>query len=428
MSFAQLEGKCYCCGKAGHRSTACRHKDRPREEWAINKAKAAEVSNVQAHCNTALTEASPLTESASGEPKADRTVGWIGAHISLQLFQGDELRTWVLLDNQSTTSIFCNRNIVNDIHSVTEIMELQTNGGYLISDKKCTVPYFGEVWYNEKAVTNVLSLALVKRQYRIAYDSESANGDFVVHLPNREMRFKESTSGLFFYKPTAVTQEHSNVTTLTENKTFHTDRQFQKAKRARDFYHAMGTPSLPDLKALLRMNMIKDNPVTLEDVHLAEQIFGPDVGTLKGKTTRRKPLPVVTDYVEIPPELIKAQEDVTLAIDGMTVNSLKFLTTIARHLYYRTTHYLPENTATVYDQAIGSLVNIYYQGGFTITKIHCDNEFRPLMDPLYEKYKIIMNYEMLKSMFPKRNGTIDSLRNAFERPIIGCRMYIYLVF
>ena len=39
LSFAQLEGKCYCCGKAGHKSPDCRHKEKiPRDEWAINKA------------------------------------------------------------------------------------------------------------------------------------------------------------------------------------------------------------------------------------------------------------------------------------------------------------------------------------------------------------------------------------------------------
>jgi hypothetical protein len=38
LSFAQMEGKCYCCGKPGHKSPACRHKGKPKDEWAINKA------------------------------------------------------------------------------------------------------------------------------------------------------------------------------------------------------------------------------------------------------------------------------------------------------------------------------------------------------------------------------------------------------
>jgi hypothetical protein len=39
LSFAQLEGKCYCCEKLGHKSPDCRSKEKiPRDEWAINKA------------------------------------------------------------------------------------------------------------------------------------------------------------------------------------------------------------------------------------------------------------------------------------------------------------------------------------------------------------------------------------------------------
>ncbi len=34
MSFAQLKGRCYCCGKPGHRSPDCQEKDKiPWEEW-----------------------------------------------------------------------------------------------------------------------------------------------------------------------------------------------------------------------------------------------------------------------------------------------------------------------------------------------------------------------------------------------------------
>jgi hypothetical protein len=37
------------------------------------------------------------------------------------------------------------------------------------------------------------------------------------------------------------------------------------------------------------MNSIKNNPVTTEDIEIAEKIFGPDIPSLKGKTTCRKP-------------------------------------------------------------------------------------------------------------------------------------------
>jgi hypothetical protein len=105
----------------------------------------------------------------------------------------------------------------------------------------------------------------------------------------------------------------------------------------------MGTPSLPDLLVILRMNLVKDNPITIEDGRLAEKIFGLDVATtLKGKTTRRKPIPVVEDMITVPRELIQAQQHVTLVMDAMTVKSLKFLATISKNLFYRTAHFVPK--------------------------------------------------------------------------------------
>jgi hypothetical protein len=36
MPFSQLEGKCYCCGKVGHKSPNFQWKDKPKIEWVIN--------------------------------------------------------------------------------------------------------------------------------------------------------------------------------------------------------------------------------------------------------------------------------------------------------------------------------------------------------------------------------------------------------
>ena len=44
MSFAQPEGKHFCCGKAGCRSDSCKDKGKPKEDWVANKASKARES------------------------------------------------------------------------------------------------------------------------------------------------------------------------------------------------------------------------------------------------------------------------------------------------------------------------------------------------------------------------------------------------
>ena len=169
------------------------------------------------------------------------------------------------------------------------------------------------------------------------------------------------------------------------------------------------------------MNLIRNNQVTIEDVNLATKAYGPDIGTIKGKTTRSRPAPVTSNLVEIPDELLEVQKDVIMSIDGMTVNSLKFLTMISHELFYRTTQYVPRNIASVYEECMDEIMAIYKRGQFNITEVHCDNEFHKLMDPYSTKQDptIKVNYASAQEHVPRaerNNRTIkERVRATYHR-------------
>lgn len=247
---------------------------------------------------------------------------------------------------------------------------------------------------------------------------------FIVHLHDKEVRFAKMGNNLYVYKPNKhkssnMIKPASMVTTMEENKAFFTQHQFERAKRARDLYHAIGTPSVQDFKVIIQMNAITNNPVTTKDIEIAGKIVGPDVSTLKRKTTRQKPAPVVHNYIEIPQELLDTQRDVILCADGMKVNGLPFLTTVSRNLMYRTAQWISSQTLDVYKQAFGQVIAIYNRGGFKIRCIHVDNEFRPLMDSLNMQYNVEMNFTNPQEHVPEaeRNNRVikERVRALYHR-------------
>jgi hypothetical protein len=93
LSFAQMEGKCYCCGKPGHKSPDCRSKEKiPREEWAINKSQ----QHVQQSSNDGAKSTGGSTVSSK---KEEVVVGWAGLHCSFA--QTVNMRELILLDSDS---------------------------------------------------------------------------------------------------------------------------------------------------------------------------------------------------------------------------------------------------------------------------------------------------------------------------------------
>jgi hypothetical protein len=69
----------------------------------------------------------------------------------------------------------------------------------------------------------------------------------------------------------------------------------------------------------------------------------------------------------------------------MNVNGLKFITTISKHLHYRTAQYIMNKSSEEYAKVLNKIMHIYRKAGFLVTHIYCDNEFRPLMTHLLEQ-------------------------------------------
>ena len=127
--------------------------------------------------------------------------------------------------------------------------------------------YQANVWFSKEAITNILALSNVIKQYRVTYDSQDKT--FVVHReyenkPN--MIFRMHSSGLHYYNPSG---EYAFVSTVAENKESFSQRQIHDAEKAKALYSTLNYPSWKDFKWVVRSNQIKDCPVTVKDIDVA---------------------------------------------------------------------------------------------------------------------------------------------------------------
>ena len=70
---------------------------------------------------------------------------WAG--VNLGFYQTSTMQTCILLDNESSTTIFCNPEMVTNIHQTNEELTLTTNTRVLQTNMKANVPGWGEVWF-----------------------------------------------------------------------------------------------------------------------------------------------------------------------------------------------------------------------------------------------------------------------------------------
>ena len=152
---------------------------------------------------------------------------------------------WIILDNGSTIDVFHNRTLLQNIRTSDITMKIRCNAGVKRTNKFGTLPGYGDVWYDEHGIANILSLSNVIKKYHVTYESRNHEG-FIVHKPKGQNQyFKKHESGPFYLD---TKEKHANstvlLTTVDGNKTKFTKCDIKLAEIAPKFQDRIGRPSL----------------------------------------------------------------------------------------------------------------------------------------------------------------------------------------
>ena len=76
--------------------------------------------------------------------------------------------------------------------------------------------------------------------------------------------------------------------------------------------------------------------------------------------------------IEIPEELLSINKDIVLSMDGLTVNGLKFLTSMSHDVCYRTSTLLPTTQCEDIIEKVNEIIDVHEKEGFNVVEINCD--------------------------------------------------------
>jgi hypothetical protein len=220
VAFAQGGGKqednkdwaanktCYECAEKGHIKPDCsvlkkkkadsNDNDDATDKDAEKLEKLAAAKKKKDKDKKAKTFIQKMAEMNETDKESSNDVSF--CNIDQHITKSVKLKNMLLLDNQLTVDLFCNKKLVKNISQVHDTMTVMGKGGTLTTKTKAGLKGYGKVWFNERAITNILSLKNVskKQGFHVPYDSDRDQG-FAVHKPNgKVIHFRMHPDGLHY--------------------------------------------------------------------------------------------------------------------------------------------------------------------------------------------------------------------------------------
>ena len=131
------------------------------------------------------------------------------------------------------------------------------------------------------------------------------------------------------------------VNTVHDKKNQYTAHLYSQALLARKIQNMIGYPSTHDFLQIIVHWLLLNCPITRADILAAEDIFGPNVHSLKkGKTIQWTEAHVSSSVTPIPLDILSLYCSMTLCVNIMFVNKMPFLLMISQNIKFSTVELL----------------------------------------------------------------------------------------
>jgi hypothetical protein len=230
---------------------------------------------------------------------------------------------------------------------------------------------FGCVWIDVRNVS---------KHYRVTMDTNKFNAIILHRKDGSLIPFTPCNKGLYHY----ALQDHeslnnfwSMISTVAGNAQKFTKQQYKNAVLARHVQNIIMQPGSREFMDV-SINHIRNCPINKQHIQMAESIFGPNLGSLKGKTTYHAPPHFVGHITPVPHDILATHSNILLTINIMYINRLPFLMAYSCSLRFATVEFLKNCQTPTIRKKLQSVFNLYHHHGFTITKLFANPEFEAL--------------------------------------------------
>lgn len=307
--------------------------------------------------------------------------------LALNGAPGQIPKSWILLDNESSVSIFCSKEYLHGIFRVEEKdkLRLYGTGGYIDVYEKGYLQDFGAVWYSPHSVANILSFAEVEERFVVTYHQTTSS--FQVHHPSGvSMTFARRPPGRHYYfDATAFLKDtSSNDKLVAVQSSSHVpidlspaDRQL--VERVDPIYRAFGCPDPKSMLYMLKNGKIVDSPITHDEFKQYMSLINqahPDA--LAGHATRKRPMSVNPTLLQIPQAVLDKYTNVILYGDICFIPRNIFFCTLSKDIEFFSTQSLSNRKMSTIFPLLETVIHLYRLRGLNPEWFLTDMEFRPL--------------------------------------------------